>query len=71
MMVKKPWFPVDFPNRTNPLIETTQPKLIFAMVTVGCGCFLGSEPAGASLHWAFGRSWFRKLPRLGRKTGAN
>lgn len=33
------------------------------MVTVGCGCFLGSEPAGPSLHWAFGRSWFRKLPR--------
>ena len=32
------------------------------MVTVGCGCFLGT---GSSLHWAFGRSWFRKLPRLG------
>mmetsp|Transcript_90040 Transcript_90040/g.143300 ORF Transcript_90040/g.143300 Transcript_90040/m.143300 type:complete len:308 (-) Transcript_90040:16-939(-) len=33
------------------------------MVTVGCGCFLGATPSGPSLHWAFGRSWFRTLPR--------
>ena len=34
--------------------------LLVAMVSVGCGCFLGQR----DLHWAFGQRWFPSLPWL-------
>lgn len=35
-------------------------RLLVAMVSVGCGCFLGQR----DLHWAFGQRWFPNLPWL-------